>query len=209
VCLILLYNFFSECFSSRYIFGKLLSKWYRSRYNDWLRAGRPMGWVQVPVEASFFASPRRQTGSGPHTASYPMVTGGVKLTTHLQLVRKQQYVDLYLRSSHISSSRTAYSYLSTGTTLPLLLPQKYPQPSKQSSCKVPAGSFNDFNKNWNVSINLSKTPQYKISCTRSPVLESIHANKRQIWELRRTQSIHLQSTKKGSPLEQNYAVTSH
>jgi hypothetical protein len=36
--------------------------------------GRGVG-VRIPVGAKFFSSPRRQTGSGAHPASYQMDTG--------------------------------------------------------------------------------------------------------------------------------------
>ena len=52
---------------------------FRSRYSDWLRAGRSGG--RIPVEARFYTPV--QTGSGAHSALYTMGTGslpGVKWT---------------------------------------------------------------------------------------------------------------------------------
>jgi hypothetical protein len=71
-----------------------------------------------------------QTGSGPHPASYPMGTGGgftggrysggVKLTTHLQLVPRSRMVELYLHSA-LCLHGTSLNQLNTATTLPFVI----------------------------------------------------------------------------------------
>jgi hypothetical protein len=65
-----------------------------------------------------------QTGSGSHSASYPVGTGGsfpgVKLAIHLQLApRSRIYVDVYLHSS-ICLHGVVLNYLCTGATLSYL-----------------------------------------------------------------------------------------
>jgi hypothetical protein len=48
---------------------------WRSRYSDWLGAGRPRGRSSSPGRVKNFLRVI-QTGSGAHPASYPMGTGG-------------------------------------------------------------------------------------------------------------------------------------
>jgi hypothetical protein len=49
----------------------------RSRYSDWLRAGRPTGWSSSLGKGKNFIFPHvAQTGSVAHPASDPMGTGG-------------------------------------------------------------------------------------------------------------------------------------
>jgi hypothetical protein len=51
--------------------------WHRSRYSDWLRAGRPRDCSSSPGGGQEFSLLHVvQTGSGAHLASYPMGTGG-------------------------------------------------------------------------------------------------------------------------------------
>ena len=88
-----------SCFVSM---GKLYRPW---RSSDSLRAGRPRNSSPGRVKNVFHVI---QTGSGAYPASYIMGTWellslgysgrGVKLTTHLQLVLRSQYVDIYIRS---------------------------------------------------------------------------------------------------------------
>jgi hypothetical protein len=47
----------------------------RSRYSDWLRAGRPRGRSLSPCRVKYFLHVV-QSGSGVHPTSYPMGTGG-------------------------------------------------------------------------------------------------------------------------------------
>jgi len=77
----------------------------RSRYSDWLRAGR-FG-DRTPVGTRFSAPV--QTGPGAHPASYTIGTGsfprvnsgqGVTLTPHPFLCRGQERVQLYLYSPY-------------------------------------------------------------------------------------------------------------
>jgi hypothetical protein len=53
----------------------LLPDFYRSRYSDWLRAGRPWVVVRVPGGARFPPLHVVQTGCGALPASYPVGTG--------------------------------------------------------------------------------------------------------------------------------------
>jgi len=68
---------------------KYLIAGIHSRYSDWLRAGLSDNLCSIPGgggSVNFSLLHHIQTGTGAHPASYPMVTGGVKLTTHLHLV---------------------------------------------------------------------------------------------------------------------------
>jgi hypothetical protein len=42
-----------------------------------------------------------ETGCGPHPASYPMSTGGLKLTTHLHLMPRPRMMELYFHLPYI------------------------------------------------------------------------------------------------------------
>jgi hypothetical protein len=59
---------------------------WRNRYSDWLWAGRPRGRSSSPGRVKIVTSPTVQTGSGVHSTSYTMGTGGsfpgVKRTGH-------------------------------------------------------------------------------------------------------------------------------
>jgi hypothetical protein len=108
----------SNIFVQDFSYVGLPTHYKRSRYSDWLRAGRPRSRSSSPYRVkNFLFSTSSRQALGPAQPPIQWVPGlfplglssrGVKLTTHLQLVRRSRKYGSIHSLPHTPSWRSVY-----------------------------------------------------------------------------------------------------